>query len=80
MVVFSFISLVIKFLCYIEVRKLGGFDEVSIDFKGKGSKALVIDASSSLDVFFDVLSECLDDEMELSLGVKGFGSFVGTWL
>ena len=80
MVVFSFLSLTVKFFGDIKIGQLGRLDNFSVDFEGKGAKVFIVDTSTGLNVFLDVFAECLDDEMELSLGIEGFGSLVGTGL
>lgn len=65
------LSLVAKVLGDIEIRMLGWLDNIGVNFKGKGSKIAIVDASSAGDVLFDVLAEGPDDEMELGLGVEG---------
>lgn len=73
-------ALIREFFGDIEVGVLSRFDDVGVDFEGKGSEISIVDAPSSDDVFFDVLSKGANDEMELRLGVKGFNSFIGSGL
>jgi hypothetical protein len=79
-VVLPFLSLAFKFFGDIEIGQLGRLDNFSVDFEGKGTKVLIVDAFSSLNVLPDVFAESLDDEMELGLRVEGFGGLVGAGL
>jgi hypothetical protein len=79
-VMFSLLSLTIEFLGDIEIGQLGWFDNFSVDFEGKCAEVFIVDSSSCLDVFPNVFSKGLDDEMELSFRVKGFGSLICTGL
>ena len=80
MVVFSFFSLIVKFFGDIKIGKLGRLNNLSVNFEGKSAKVFIVDSSSSLDVFLDVLSKGLDDEMELGFRIEWFSSLVGTGL
>jgi hypothetical protein len=80
MVVFSLFSLIVKFFGDIKIGKLGRFNNFGVNFEGKSAEVFIVDSSSSLDVFLDVLTKGLDDEMELGFRIEGFSSFVGTGL
>lgn len=79
-VVLSFFSLVIEILCNVKVRKLGRLDDFSVYFECEGAKVFIVDSSSCLDVLLYILTESLNDKMELGLWIKRFSSFVGTRL
>jgi hypothetical protein len=51
-------------------------DEVGVYFKSKGSKVLIVDSSSGLNILFDVFAHGFEDKMELGLWIEGFGSLV----
>ena len=51
---------------------LGGLDQIGVNLEGEGSKMAVIDAAAVKDLFFDVFSEGLDDEVELGFGIERF--------
>jgi hypothetical protein len=57
--------LVGKIFGNIEVRVLGGFDDLCLNLEGKSSKISVVDSSASNNVLFDVLSKSSDDKVEL---------------
>ena len=59
---------------------LGWPDQVSIYFERKCSKVAIVDPASGLQVLFDVLTEGLENEVELRLGVEGFDCIVGSGL
>ena len=80
MVVLSFFSLIIKFFGDIKIGKLGRLNNFGVNFEGKSAEVFIVDSSSSLDVFLDVLTKGLDDEMELGFRIEGFSSLVGTGL
>jgi hypothetical protein len=54
-VMFSLLSLIIEFLGDIKIGKLGWLDDFSVYFKGKGAEVFIVDSSSCLNVFPNVL-------------------------
>ena len=60
-VMHAFFALVAEFLGDIEVRVLGWLDQVGVDFEGKRSEIAIVDATTSLDVLLDVLTQGLED-------------------
>lgn len=80
MIVFSLFSLTVKLFRNIKVRKLSWLNEVSVNLKSKCTEVFIIDSSSSLNIFLDVLSKSFDDQMELGFGVERLHSFESSWL
>ncbi len=64
-VVHTFFSLIGKVFGYIEIGVLSWFDDICINLEGEGSEIAIVDSSSSDDVFFNVLTEWSDDQVEL---------------
>ena len=69
MIMHSLLSLSGKIFGDIEIGKLSRFDQICINFEGEGSKVSIVDSFTGDDVFFDVLSETFDNEMELGFGL-----------
>jgi hypothetical protein len=70
-VVHALFALIGEFFGDIKVGMLGGFDNVCVYFESKGSEVAVVYSAAVNNLLSDVLSEGLDDEMELGLGIKG---------
>lgn len=73
-------TLIRKIFGDVEVGVLGRFDQICVNFEGKGSEVSIVDSSTLNDLFPDILSQSFDDKMELRLGIKGFDWFVGPGL
>lgn len=76
----AFLSLIGKIFSDIKVGVLGRFDQIGIHFESEGSEIAVVDSTAVDDLFPDVFTESLDDEMELGLGIEGFDGLVGPGL
>lgn len=65
MVVHTFLSLVGEIFGDIEIRVLGRFNNISVNFEGKSSELFIVDSSTSQNIFSDVLAKSFDHQMEL---------------
>ncbi len=79
-VVHTLFALIREIFGDIEVGMLCGFDEICVYFEGKGSEVAVVYSAAVNNLLPDVLSESLDDKMELGLWIQGLHRFAGPGL
>lgn len=66
----SFLSLIVKFLCNVEVGKLSRLHKLGINFKSKCTESTIVNASSTEHILFNILTEGFEDQMELCLWIQ----------